>query len=156
MPANHGTHLVEPVDLTRGSLYVYSLVPQKANRVGVGLKYMAYDASNAMARDFRWDQYPGRKPYHLENCGDNNFNISELTFTQISVLWELHIRDQMLQVLRNNEIANSFPATDCTNSVLTGAVAKMEITEFMDYGWSGSPLFYRYQPSKNPGKILSF
>ena len=155
MPANHGTHLVKPVDLTRGRLYIFSLVPQKVNRVGVGLNFKSYNATKAKAANFRWDQFPGSKSYNIGKCRSSPFSISELTFTQIFVLWELRIRDQMLQVVRNNEIANGFPATDCTNEI-TGTITKMEITQFMGYGWSGSLLLYRYQSFENPGKILSF
>ena len=68
--------------------------------------------------------------------------------TQISVLWGVRVRDQMFQVLRNNEIANSFPAINCRRDdgyELTGGILKMEITAITGYSHSCSSLFYRYQ-----------
>ena len=149
MPAYYDGNLEQPADLTKGTLYIYSLVPQKVDRVGVGVHYRSYNASKSFAFNFRWDQYPGDSLYRLQHCGINSFKISVLTLVPISVLWKLHIQDQTLQVLRNNEIANSFAAIICKlnqDNEITGRIEKMEITRFMSYGWSSSPLFYRYQP----------
>ena len=141
--------LIKRVDLTREQLIIYSLVPQKVDRVGVGFNYASYNATTKFSYFLRWDQFPGVDSYKLNTCGTNVFNISELTFRQIYVLWEMRVKDQMLQVLRNNEIANSFPAIYCGISgemEITGSIEKMEIIRYMSYGSSGSPLFYRFQP----------
>ena len=157
IPAYYIAPLIRNVDLTREQLLIYSQVPQKVNRVGVGLQYALYNATTHYSNFFRWDQFSGRIPYELSACGNKPFSISELTFTQISVLWKLHIQDQTLQFLRNNEIANSFPAIYCGlkgENPITGSITRMEIIRFMSYQNSGSPLFYRFQPFL--GKILGF
>ena len=85
----------------------------------------------------------------MKNCRQNSFKKSVLTFATISVLWKLCIQDQTLQVLRNNEISNSFPAINCRlnrDNEITGGIEKMEVAQFMSSACSGSPLFYRYQP----------
>ena len=149
MPAYYDQPLKQKVDLKKQKLYIHSQIPQKVNRVGVGLRYNSYNATKSFSYNFRWDQYAGKKSYKIQNCRTNSFKKSELTFKEIYVLWELRVKGQTLQVLRNNEIANSLPAIDLRHNEdneITGDILKMEIKSFMGYGWSGSPLFYRYKP----------
>ena len=148
--------MTKKVDLKKEKLYVYSLVPQKIDRVGVGLHYTSYSATTNFSSSLKWDQYPDGSSYEIESCAANPFKTSELNSTQISVLWELRIKDQMRQVLRNNEIANNFPVNYCTGNGSTGSITKMEITRFMSYRYSSSSLFYRHQPLLLLGKIYHF
>ena len=149
--------LGNPANLTVGRLYIYSLVPQKVNRLGVGLSYTSYNATSNFSHNLRWEQYPGSNPYEISTCEPSSFNTSELALTHISVLWELSIQDQTFQVLRNNEIANSFPAINCglsKPSGITGNITTMEITKFSSYVNSNTPLFYRYEANTDAGRSL--
>ena len=101
MPTHQYMKLVKPADLTRGSLYIYFLVPQKVTRVAVALYCKSYNATKDFTYNFRWEQFAGSKSYELFNCGRNKEEeISELSLSKISVLWELRLKDQMPEYLQ--------------------------------------------------------
>ena len=146
IPAYNKKKLLNPADLTRGTLHIYSLVPQKANRVGVGFQYNLYSGTKKMEGNILWHQYPGNKFCEISKCDKRHGKVSELNLTQISAFWELRVKDQMFQIFRNNEIMDSFPVIDCLAVDETiENVTKMEVTLFLKYAWSNSPYFYRYQ-----------
>ena len=156
IPAYHYSNLVKPADLTREILYIYSLVPQKVNRVSVGLFYNAYNSTSDFTSNFRWDQFPYKKSYEIFNCKNHNFgDISTLNLTQISVLWKLRLKDQMLEFRTDSNSMHSFPATNCgsvNNGKVTTIITKMKIIRFLGYTWSNSPLLYGYGSTVNTGR----
>ena len=138
-------------DLTRGTLYIFSLVPQKADRLGVGLEYETFNATCSKHHNFRWHQLPGRRKFKIRNC-ENQDSIKDYSLNPVDafVEWGLRVRKQMLQVIREQKIANHFPATYCKHNddnAVTGNITKMVIIKFRPFSESGSPLFYWYQLS---------
>ena len=142
--------LDQPLDLTNGTLYIYSLVPQKVDRVSVGFNYRSYNATASFESYFKLHHYPGNDIYDIKNCGSDLEEAPELKSSLTSVLWELRMKGGILQVHRKDEYVNNYPVINCRTSEENGsdgAITKMEVVSFLGYVPSNSPLFYRYQSS---------